>query len=212
MQPGGDGDGSGDSCCVEVRAPVSGVVLSLPVDSEQVLSAGTLLAEIGSTSDLEIVVDLLSSDALQVEEGDHAIVTEWGGPPLDAHVRRIDPAAFTKVSALGIEEQRVNVVLDFDADRKAYARLGHGFRVYVDIVVWHADDAVLVPLGALFRSGEDWAVYVVADGRAQLRRVAIDHRNSTVAEVVKGLEPGETVILHPSDRVEDGVEVAAREE
>ncbi|ESR23379.1 efflux RND transporter periplasmic adaptor subunit [Lutibaculum baratangense] len=213
IQPGSrETYANGDTCCVEVRAPVSGVVLSLPVDSEQVIQAGKLLAEIGSTSDLEIVVDLLSNQALSIEQGARATITEWGGQPLEARVRRIDPAAFTKVSALGIEEQRVNAVLDIEAPRETYARLGHGFRVYVEIVVWTGDDILLVPLGALFRAGPDWAVFVVEEGQARLRRVEIGRRNTQVAQVLSGLEAGDLVILHPSDRVEDGIEVAPRQE
>lgn len=211
LQPGSSGaTSSGDSCCVQVRAPVDGVVLGLPVESEQVIQAGTVIAEIGSTRDLEVVVDLLSSDALRFSPGAAATISQWGGEPLPATVRRVDPAAFTKVSALGIEEQRVNVVLDIDAEPDRYAGLGHGFRVYVDVVTWQGEGVLRVPLGALFRTDGDWTVFVAEDGTARLRKVELGHRNDRFAEVVGGLEAGDTVILHPSDRVEDGVTVEPR--
>lgn len=210
LQPGSGASHANGSCCVEVLSPVGGVILSLPVESEQVVQSGTLLAEIGQTSDLEIVVDLLSRDAVAIVPGDAAIVSDWGGEPLEARVRRIDPAAFTKVSALGIEEQRVNTILDLTSQPEAIRSLGHGFRVYVELVTWAAQDVLLASLGSLFRAENDWAVFVLEDGRARQRLVRIGHRNSSHAEVLSGLEAGELVILHPSDRIADGVRVSAR--
>jgi len=202
---------AGADCCVDVKSPADGEVLKIDLKSEQVVSAGMPLIEIGDPADLEIVVELLTIDAVKVTPGDRALIEGWGGASdFEAKVRRIDPAGFEKVSALGIEEQRVTVVLDPTSDRSAWAGLGHDYRVFVRIVIWHADDAVRVPLGALFRDGEDWAVFAVADGRATLRHVRIGHRNDLRAEVAGGLEPGDTVIVHPSDRVDDGVRVAPR--
>ena len=201
---------SGD-CCIQLRAPVSGRVLKLHVESEQVVPAGKPLIDIGSPSDLEIVVNLLSRDAVRVEPGAHAFVDSWGGgAPLRARVRRVNPIAFTKVSALGIEEQRVEAILDFTDPPQAWSRLGHEFRVIVRISVWRQDSVPQIPLGALFRQGAQWAVYVVEDGKAVLRPVEIGERNIERAQVLSGLKPGDTVILHPSDRIEPGVRVAVR--
>ena len=203
---------SGDSsCCVEVRAPVDGRVLRIDKESEQIVKAGEPLLRIGDPKDLEIVVDLLSTDAVKVKPGAEALIEGWGGPyPLSARVRRVDPAGFTKVSALGIEEQRVNTVLDFTGPKDKLPNMGHDFRVFVRITVWAADDVVTVPLSALFRKGQDWTVFQVADGTARVTPVKIGHRNTQMAEVIEGLEPGARVILHPSDRVTNGVAVEER--
>lgn len=211
LQPGSSASAqAAGSCCVNVPSPVGGVVLSLPVESEQIVQSGTLLAEIGQTSDLEIVVDLLSRDVVGIAPGDAAIVSDWGGEPLAARVRRIDPAAFTKVSALGIEEQRVNTILDLTSQPEPRRSLGHGFRVYVELVTWEADGVLMVPVGSLFRAGDDWAVFVLEEGRARQAIVGIGHRNDSHAEVLSGLEAGDRVILHPSDRIEEGVRVSVR--
>jgi HlyD family secretion protein len=175
-----------------------------------VVQAGAPLIEIGDPSNLELTVDLLSRDAVRVEAGAAARVENWGGEPLNARVRRIEPAGFTKVSALGIEEQRVKVVLDFTDPPDRWQRLGHGFRVIVRITVWKEDRVPLVPLGSLFRSGDAWAVFKVVDGRARRQLVEIAERNLRHARIVGGLTEGETVILHPSDRVADGVRVEER--
>ena len=204
-------DVSGPQCCVEVMAPASGSVLAIPAKSSRVVQAATLLAEIGDPHDLEIVVDLLSADAVRVRPGAVARLINWGGPgTLDAVVRRIDPVGFTKVSSLGIEEQRVNTVLDLTGPEESYARLGHDFRVFVQIIVDNVANAVRVPLGALFRTGNDWAVFKVVDGKAVLTRLTLGERNDNFAEVASGLAEGDAVILHPSDSVEDGVAVEQR--
>ncbi len=211
IAPGGDGaSGGGPRCCVQVRPPVSGRVLRVLHESEGVVQAGAPLLEIGDPDDLEVVVDLLSTDAVKVEMGAAASIEDWGGGPLSGRVGRIEPYAFTKVSALGIEEQRVNVVIDFTEPPEKRRPLGHGFRVQARIVVWQGADVVKVPLGALFRDGDEWAVFVASEGRARLRRIAVGHRNDAEAEVLSGLEAGERVVLHPSDLVRDGVRVAAR--
>jgi len=205
--PDGDAESDGEACCVVVAAPTNGVVLNVLSESEQVLPAGAPLAEIGDPANLEIVAHLLSSDAVRVAQGSKARLDDWGGKGLAARVSRINPAAYTKVSALGIEEQRVDVVLDLVDAEDGWGRLGHDFRVMVHIPIWVDDDAVRVPIGALFRRGNEWAVFRVVEGRAELTPVAIDHRNNRWAEVIDGLAPGNKVILHPSDRVENGTRV-----
>jgi HlyD family secretion protein len=202
--------GGRDSCCLTLRAPVNGTVLKLLTESEQVVAAGQGLLEIGNPRDLEIIVHLLSSDAVNVRAGGSATIDGWGGPTLTAKVRRIDPAAYTKVSALGIEEQRVDAILDIVDPEEKWQRLGHEFRVMVHISVWQGDDVLQVPLGALFRTGADWTVFKIVDGKAVATRVVLDHRNTQVAEVVEGLGAGDVVVLHPSDRVVDGVAVEER--
>jgi len=195
--------------CVPVTAPVSGVVLQVIRKSEGVVDAGTPLLEIGDPRDLEIVVDLLSEDAVKLEPGQKAIITGWGGPDLGAAVRRIEPFGQTKVSALGIEEQRVNVVLDLTDPPETWQRLGHGFRVDVQVILFEGD-VLKVPLGALFRRGDGWATFVADHDRAMLRPVVIGERNSLYVEVRDGLKAGERVILYPSDRISDGTAIAER--
>jgi HlyD family secretion protein len=192
-------------CCVRVRAPVSGRVLRLLQQSENVVIAGTPLVEIGDPANLELVVDLLSADAVRVREGAAATVEAWGGPPLAAKVTRVEPAGFTKVSALGIEEQRVRTILKLQDANDVSTRLGHEFRVFIKINAYEAGDALRVPISALFRKGEQWAVFTAERGRARTTPVDIGHRNSNFAEVSRGLTEGTTVVLHPSDRVADGV-------
>lgn len=199
-----------EDCCVEVTAPIDGVVLAVFAESEQAVTAGAKIAEIGDPADIEIVADLLSTDAVRIEPGTKATITDWGGGrPIPATVRRIDPAAFTKVSALGIEEQRVNVVLDLDEPEH---RLGHNYRVFVEVAVWRSDDAVQVPLSALFRVGRQWNVFRVEGDRVSQVPVSVGQMNSSRAELLEGLEPGATVVTHPSDTLEDGSLVEPRPE
>ena len=202
---------SGGSCCVVARSPIDGVVLKLSAESEKVVLGGAPLVEVGDPRDLEIVTHLLSADAVKIAPGASARLDEWGGPALNAKVREIEPAGYTKVSALGIEEQRVDTVLDLTDPYEAWKRLGHAFRVMVHITTWKADAVVCVPLGALFRRGDQWHVFRMVDGRATLTLVTIDHRNQRLAEVTAGLGKGDRVVLHPSDRVTDGVAVQARD-
>lgn len=198
-----------EACCVEIRAPADGRVLSIANRSARLVQAGEPLLEIGRPDDLEIEVDLLSSDAVRIGPGAAAYVERWGGPPLAARLRRIDPAAFTKVSALGIEEQRVRVYLDFDAP-EGRAGLGDNFRVYVRIVEWRGEDVLRVPVSSLFRSGDAWAVFRAAEGRARLTPVEIGRRNAEAAEVLGGLAAGDSVVTYPGDRVEAGTLVTER--
>ncbi|MDP6704968.1 MAG: HlyD family efflux transporter periplasmic adaptor subunit [Alphaproteobacteria bacterium] len=200
------------TCCAEIRAPVSGQVLKILQESEAVVAAGTPLLEVGDPAALEIVVDLLSADAVKVRKGATVIIEEWGGDkPLSGRVLRVEPYGFTKVSALGIEEQRVNVVIAFDSPADEWQGLGHGYRVALGIVVAEANDVVVAPLGALFRAGDDWAAFVVEDGRAKRRRISLGRRNQHEAEVREGLGAGEVVVLYPRGRVADGIAVTARE-
>lgn len=199
------------TCCIEIVAPVDGTVLAVLQESERVVQSGAPLIEIGDPRDLEIVVDLLSTDAVKVEPGAEAAIEAWGGAEiLNARVRRIEPAGFTKISALGIEEQRVNVILDFADPPERWRALGHGYRVEARITIWQGQELLLIPLSALFREGDDWAVFALEDGRARLRRVEIGHRSNLEAEVIEGLEVGQRVVLHPSDRVRDGVRIVPR--
>jgi HlyD family secretion protein len=190
-----------------VVAPASGRILRVLTESEQVVAAGTPLVEIGDPGDIEIVVELLSADAVRVEEGAPAVVEGWGGPSLPARVARIEPSASTRVSALGIEEQRVTAILALEGEPSDSAELGHGYRVTARISVWRGGALPAVPVGALFRSGEEWAVFRVEDGRASLAPIEIGHRNADWAELRSGLEPGDTVILHPSDLIAEGARV-----
>ncbi len=202
-----------ESCdCVDVMSPVSGTILRIIRESEGVVAAGEPLVEIGDPADLEIVVDLLSSDVIKVEPGQRVLIDAWGGDEvLDGVVRRIEPFGFTRVSALGIEEQRVNVIVDLAAPREDWRRLGHGFQVEADIVLWQGDNVLKVPLAALFRSGGEWSVFVIEDGLAHRRRVEVGRMNDLEAELLAGLEAGETLILHPGDRVDEGTLVVRRE-
>jgi HlyD family secretion protein len=201
----------GPDCCVQLRAPITGRVLRIVQDSEAVVQAGAPLLEIGDPLDLEIVAELLSTDAVRVQAGSPVRVDGWGGAPLQGRVVRVEPAGFMKVSALGIEEQRVRVIVDFSEAADTWKALGHDYRVIVHITVAKAEDAVSVPVAALFRKDADWAVFAVRDGRAQMTVIRLGQRNGRVAEVLSGLASGDRIVLHPSDRVANGVAVVERE-
>jgi HlyD family secretion protein len=209
IAPGSGAEGRGS---LAVTAPVSGYVLRVPQESERVVLAGTALVEVGDPARLEIVADFLSADAVRVRPGASVLIEAWGGEqPLRGRVRLVEPFGFTKISALGVEEQRVNVVIDFVDSRQAWERLGHGYRAVVRISVWSADDVVRVPVSALFRTGDRWTVFFIdADGRARLRAVDIGPMNADFAVVRDGLAPSDQVLLHPGDRIADGVRVRAR--
>jgi HlyD family secretion protein len=198
-------------CCITLRSPVDGRVLRILQQSAAVLAAGTPIAEVGDPRDLEIVVELLSADAVRVAAGQRVIIERWGGDtPLAGRVRVVEPFGFTKVSALGIEEQRVNVVIDLVSPAAEWERLAHGYQVDVRIVLSEGGDVLQVPLTALFRDGETWAVFVAERGRARIRHVELGRRNGVSAEIVEGVAKGERVVLHPSERVREGVRIAAR--
>lgn len=201
-----------DQCaCVPVHSPIDGRVLRILKKSEGVLPAGTALAEIGDPRDLEIIAELLSADAVRVEADQRVVLDDWGGEePLAGTVRRVEPFGFTKVSALGIEEQRVKVVIDLAGPPEAHARLAHGFRVEASIVLWQGDDVLILPLTALFRRAGDWTVFRVEDGRARATTVTIGHANGLEVEVLAGLREGDTVVVHPGNQVADGVRVSPR--
>ncbi len=201
-------DASGAAAVLALRSPVAGVVLRVPERSERAVPAGEPLLEVGNCGDLEVVADLLSSDAVRVRPGALMLVEDWGGDSaLTARVRRVEPGGFTKISALGVEEQRVHVVADLGT---CPAALGDAYRVEARIVLWEADSVLKVPATALFRSGDAWAVFAVGGGRARERVVGVGHRNAFEAEIVDGLAAGAVVVRHPGDRVRDGVRVAPR--
>ncbi len=200
---------------VPVRAPTSGSVMSVINESEGVIAEGTPLMTIGDPSQIEVVVDLLSREAVRVSPGDRVEISQWGGPdPLIGVVDRIEPYGKLKISALGIEEQRVNVIIAFAEDsRDEAARLGHGYQLDATVVLWRSEDALRVPIGALFRGGDGgWHVFVDDSGRARERAITLDHINDEHAEVIGGLEEGEVVVLNPGSALEDGARIASREE
>jgi HlyD family secretion protein len=193
---------SNASATVVVRAPVRGRVLRVLEESERVVAPGTPLLELSSQS-LEVVVDVLSTDAVKIKPGAAAFIEGWGGDhAINARVRLVEPSGFTKVSALGIEEQRVNVIADFV---EAFEPLGDGYRVEANLVIWEADNVLKIPASALFRQGQNWSVFVIENGQAKLRGIEIGHRNAFEAGVLKGLQENETVILHPASEVKDGL-------
>ena len=200
-----EGAGGRPAPPIPVRSPVDGVVLRNPDRSERVVAAGATLAVIGDPTRLEVVIDLLTTEAVKVRPGMPVLLEGWGGErPLRATVRVVEPLAFTKVSALGVEEQRVNVIADF-VDPPG--PLGDAFRVEARVVLWSADDVLKVPVSALFRRGEAWSVFVVEGGRARVREIELGHRGALEAEVAKGLRAGEQVVRHPSNEVADGARV-----
>jgi len=203
--------GGPSPCCVEVRSPQSGQVLRELQESERVVLAGSPLFEIGNAADLDVMVELLSSDAVRVSPGAEATIESTGlETPIRARVRLIEPAGFTKVSALGIEELRVRVFLDLETPADVWKRLGHDYRVFARITVWNSLDALRVPLSALFRRGDGWAVYCMEGGKAALTLVDVGHRNSDFAEALSGLKPQDVVVLHPGDRIVAGTRISRR--
>lgn len=206
LRPGGEG-----AAPLEIRSPIDGVVLRRLRESEAVVTPGTGLLELGAPGQIEIVSDLLSTDAVKVKPGTRVRIEQWGGEhPLEGRVRRVEPSGYTKISALGVEEQRVDVVIDLDSPREQWAGLGDGYRVEVRILVWEKADVLKVPASALFRRGDDWAVFVISGGSARERVLQIGQRNGLEAEVLGGLEAGEEVVIHPGDQIHDGVEVELR--
>lgn len=209
MTPNGD---DGVSTAVRLFSPISGTVLSVADPSSRPVQPGAPLMELGDLQDLELETDLLSADAVRVTEGALALVERWGGEGvLRAVVRRIEPAAFTRVSALGIEEQRVRLRLDFVTPPEERAGLGDRYRVFVRVVVWEGDDLLLVPQAALFRSGGGWALFRAEGGRAVLTPITVGQQAEGMAEVTGGLDAGATVILYPASTLADGAAVAARD-
>ncbi len=181
------------------------------MESEGVVQIGTPLLDIGDADQLEIMVELLSSDAVKVRPGNRVIIEGWGGEnPLRGQVRRIEPYGYTKVSALGIEEQRVKTLIDFDTSPEVLERLGHGYRVQARIVLWESASTLAAPLTALFRDGENWAVFMQRDGRAVKRQVDVGKNDGVYAQILNGLQSGDEVVVNPSEHVRDGVRIEAR--
>jgi HlyD family secretion protein len=197
------------NCCIKLLSPIDGIVLKVFTKSEQAVAAGAPLIEVGEPQNLEVTLDLLSSDAVAVQPGTPVTISEWGGDEtLSATVARVEPAAFTKVSALGIEEQRVKVEVEL---KKVPQGLGHGYRVLARLVVWESENVLKLPIGALFRANGNWSVFVERNGRATLQAVTIDHMNDAFAEVIEGVAEGDRIVLYPSDRVVDNTLVQDRD-
>jgi HlyD family secretion protein len=197
---------------IPINAPVTGQVLRVMQESETIVAAGTPLIEIGDiTNDLEILVELLSTDAVRVSPGERVSIVKWGGEEeINGVVERVEPWGYTKYSALGVEEQRVNALIQFTDPVERRAGLGHGYRVEVRIVVWETGDALTVPSSALFREGDSWSVFVVEDGRVRRVPVEAGHNNGLQAEILEGLVEGQQVVLYPAPSLEDGSRVARR--
>ncbi|MEM8679708.1 MAG: HlyD family efflux transporter periplasmic adaptor subunit [Planctomycetota bacterium] len=198
-----------------LTSPIDGRVLRVLQESATVVTPGTPLLEVGDPHDLEVEIDVLSSDAVKIHPGSRVILDRWGGAePLAGTVRLVEPSAFTKISALGVEEQRVNVIVDITDPATQRPTLGDGFRVEAGVVIWEGSDVLRVPSGALFRDGDDWAVFVTdAEGNtARFRRVELGEQNNRFAEVRSGLELGESVVLHPSDKIAHGTPIVSRED
>ncbi len=220
LQPTANPEGAGACPCVPIMAPVDGTVLRILQESEAVVQPGDPLIEVGNPADLEIVADFLSTDAVRIQPGARVLIENWGGPvPINGTVRRIDPFGFTKISALGIEEQRVNVLIDLTDPHPVWDRLGHGFQVDARVVLWEGRDVLHLPLTAVFRArdgdggaGADqpWVVFAVEDGRAALRPVRLGHGNDLEVQILSGLEEGDQVVLFPNDSIIPGVQLRQR--
>lgn len=193
---------------VPVRSPIAGKILKISHECEGPVRTGDPLLEVGDPSALEIEVDVLSADAVKVKPGMTVLFDRWGGEqPLEGMVRIVEPVAFTKVSALGVEEQRVLIISDFTSPSEQWQRLGDGYRVEARFVLWHEDNVLQVPASSLFRFNDGWAVFVVEGSRATRRVVKVGQRNGLIAQIRDGVQKGDLVINHPSDEVEDGVGV-----
>jgi HlyD family secretion protein len=194
-----------------IRSPVDGVVLKVAQPSEATLPAGTALLDIGDPARMEVVAELLTTDAVQAQPGRHAVIERWGGPPVQGRVRRVEPAAFTKISALGIEEQRVKVLIDIESPPEGWQAMGDGFRVTARIITQSVDKAVLAPVGALFPFADGgMAVYRIDGNRARLQPVEVAGRNGSEAWIQSGLNPGQSVIIYPPPTVSEGRRVQVR--
>jgi HlyD family secretion protein len=207
-----DAPGSEAGAIIPVRSPVSGRVLKVMQESAMVVTAGTPILEVGDPDDIEIEAEILSRDAVAIKPGADTLIEQWGGDaPLKARVRLVEPAGFTKVSALGVEEQRVIVVSDLVNPPPEARALGDRYRVEVRVAVWHHDDVLLVPSGALFREGSAWMTFVYEDGKAKKVPLEAGHSDGRMTEVLGGLEAGAKVLMHPPDTVKDGTAVKPRE-
>ena len=202
-------EASASSARFEISSPINGRVLRVFRESASVVTPGLELLEVGDPTDLELEIDILSSDAVQVRPGQDVVIEHWGGDkPLAGVVHLVEPSAFTKVSALGVEEQRVNTIIDITNPVEERETLGDGFRVEVKIIVWSSDNVLRVPTSALFKDADDWYVFLVRNGKAIKTKIELGHRNVNDAELLEGIDEGSDVILHPSDQIADGTEVS----
>lgn len=196
---------------VQVLAPVAGQVLKVQQECEGVVSPGQPLLEIGDTRSLEIETDVLSADAVKINPGMSVLYERWGGEkPLTGHVRRVEPVGFTKISALGVEEQRVLIISDITSDTEQWQTLGDGYRVESRFILWEEQDVLQIPASALFRVEDQWALFVMKNNKAKRRNVKVGQRNGLSAQILNGLAEGEAVITHPDNTIDDGVAVKRR--
>jgi HlyD family secretion protein len=205
------GDTSKNVPPLEVRTPASGKVLKVNRQSAGAVKQGDALIEVGDPSRLEIVTDVLTSDAVHIKPGAPVLIERWGGDrPLKGHVDHIEPSAFTRTSALGVDEQRVNVITQIDDPRDRWSSLGDAFRVETSVTVWEGGDVLQAPASSVFRKGQGWATYKVMGGRAHLQSVEVGRRNPQVVQITGGLQQGDRVVLYPSDQLKDGGRVVLR--
>jgi HlyD family secretion protein len=205
------GAGGAPAETVIVRSPVSGRVLKLHHESEGVVNSGEPLLDIGNPNRLEVKVEVLSADAVKIKEGTPVVFERWGGDRLlEGRVRTVEPAGFTKISSLGVEEQRVNVIVDFTSPSEVWRRLGDGYRLDSTFIIWEGKDVLQIPASAVFRRGDRWALFTVESRRARLREVEIGRRNGLAAQIVQGIAEGTVVITNPDDDIKDGVKVKVR--
>lgn len=198
--------------CLSVFSPITGKILRVLHESEGVIEPGDVLVEIGDIGDLEVVVDFLSIDAVRIKSGQDVVIEEWGGESfLRGVVKKVEPFGYTKVSSLGIEEQRVDVIIDLIDPKEQWASLGHGYQVESKVILWQDENVLKLPITSLFRENADWAVFIVKDSRALLKKVQIGKKNAFEAQVLSGLEQSEQVILHPSNQIKNGVLIEERE-
>lgn len=201
---------TGGTCCEPILSPANGVVLQIETVSERPVAAGARLLSVGDPAALEIVADLLSADAVRLPAATRATIERWGGAPLEARMVRIEPTARTQISALGIEEQRVDVVFEFVSPPEDRARLGHGFSVFLSVVEIEVENALIVPLNATFRQGDGWAVFRISNGTAELVAVELGQRNARYITVLSGVEDGDLVVEHPNETLTNGALVVER--
>jgi HlyD family secretion protein len=196
---------------VSIQAPASGRVLKIHHESEGVVMRGEPLIDIGDPLSLEVVVEVLSRDAVRISSGTRVLMNRWGGEQsLEGMVRTIEPVGFTKVSALGVEEQRVFVIVDITTPRQEWQRLGDGYRVETAFVLWEAEDVLQVPSSALFRSGDEWSLFRVIDGRARISAVQLGQRSGITTEILSGVSEGDIILNHPSENLDEGSRVRSR--
>ena len=196
---------------VPVRSPISGRILKVAHEFEGPVRTGAPLLEVGDSAVLEIEVDVLSADAVKIKPGMKVLFDRWGGDqPLEGVVRTVEPVGFTKISALGVEEQRVLIISDFTSPSEQWQRLGDGYRVEANFILWHKENVLQVPASSLFRYNQGWGLFAMDDRHARRRDVVVGQRNGLIAQMLDGVEEGQLVIDHPSDEVEDGRRVRAR--